>query len=143
MNGDVFCGTGRSKAGRPLSTGLAAAGVGGAGEIEEVSVAVSAWVEQVGRFLGVVQAALEQSRPSDDATAEVRAVAGQLPALIRQCRAQVPTPEMIHTWVQTLTESRVRDGINAGDRRDRSMGCDAGGVAAFGLPRQGRSFDPA
>jgi hypothetical protein len=88
------------------------------GEVAEVSGAVSAWVEQVGRFLGVVQAALEQSRPREDATAEVRAVAGQLPALIRQCRAQVPSPEMIRTWVQTLTENREapggRDGHNDG-----------------------------
>ena len=72
----------------------------------EVSGAVADWVEQVGRFLGVVQAALEQSRPREDASAEVRALAPQLPALIRQCRAQVPTPEMIRTWVQTLAEDR-------------------------------------
>jgi len=76
------------------------------GEIRDVSVAVSQWVEQVGKFLGVVQATLEQSRPREDATAEVLAVAGQLPALIRQCRAQVPTPEMIQTWVQTLSDAR-------------------------------------
>ena len=80
--------------------------VRGGGEVAEVSVAVTQWVEQVGLFLGVVQAALEQSRPREDATAEVRAVVGELPALIRQCRAQVPTPEMIHTWVQSLTRGR-------------------------------------
>jgi hypothetical protein len=70
--------------------------------VEQVSDAVSAWVEQVGRFLGVLQVALEQSHPREDATAEVRALSGQLPALIRQCRAQVPTPEMIRTWVKSL-----------------------------------------
>jgi hypothetical protein len=69
---------------------------------EQVSDAVAAWVEQVGRFLGVLQVALEQSDPRDDASAEVRALSGQLPALIRQCRAQVPTPEMIRTWVRSL-----------------------------------------
>ena len=71
---------------------------------ERVSDAVTEWVDQVGRFLGVLQVALEQSRPSEDASAEVRALSGQLPALIRQCRAQVPTPEMIRTWVKTLSE---------------------------------------
>lgn len=86
-------------------TGDVSSGGDGA-PVAEVSGAVAQWVEQVGRFLGVVQAALEQSRPKDDASAEVRAVAGQLPALIRQCRAQVPTPEMIHTWIQTLSEKR-------------------------------------
>jgi len=75
-------------------------------EIAEVSLAVSQWVEQVGGFLVVVQAALEQSRPREDATAEVLAVVGQLPALIRQCRAQVPTPEMIRTWVQSLADNK-------------------------------------
>jgi hypothetical protein len=74
----------------------------GAAPDEQVSDAVAAWVEQVGRFLGVLQAALEQSDPRDDASAEVRALSGQLPALIRQCRAQVPTPEMIRTWVRSL-----------------------------------------
>ena len=81
-----------------------------ASEVVEVSGAVADWVEQVGRFLGVVQAALEQSRPREDATAEVRALVVQLPALIRQCRAQVPTPEMIRTWVQTLADDRVNGG---------------------------------
>jgi hypothetical protein len=134
MNGDVFCGAGRAEAGRSISTGLAGAMTGGmngamTGEITEVSLAVAAWVEQVGQFLGVVQATLEQSRPSEDATAEVRAVAGQLPALIRECRAQVPTPDMIHTWVQTLVETRGHHG----DRPAAPPG--------FGLPRQARSLD--
>src|SRR5690349_19652196 len=112
MNGDVFCGVGRNQNGRPMTTGLAgttARAGATSGDVAEVSGAVAAWVEQMGQFLGVVQAALEQSRPREDATAEVRAVAGQLPALIRQCRAQVPTPDMIHTWVQTLAEGRGRD----------------------------------
>ena len=72
--------------------------------VEKVSGAVTEWVDQVARFLGVLQVALEQTRPKDDASDEVRALAGQLPALVRQCRAQVPTPEMIRTWVKTLSE---------------------------------------
>jgi hypothetical protein len=127
MNGEVLCGAGRGQVVRPLATGLAGAAPG---DVVEVSVAVSAWVEQVGRFLGVVQAALEQSRPTDDATAEVRAVVGQLPALIRECRAQVPTPEMIHTWVQTLADARG-DGAHYLDA-PRGLGAD----------RQTRSLDP-
>jgi hypothetical protein len=116
MNREGSCGAGRAQIGRTLASALAAgacAGVGEVGEVGEigqVSVAVATWVEQVGQFLGVVQAVLEQSRPSEDATAEVRAVAGQLPALIRQCRAQVPTPDMIRTWVQTLASARRQDG---------------------------------
>ena len=75
----------------------------GAASVDKVAGAVTDWVDQLGRFLGVVQAALEQSRPSEDASAEVRALSAQLPALVRQCRAQVPTPEMIRTWVKTLS----------------------------------------
>ena len=82
--------------------------------VETVSEAVSEWVGQVGRFLGVLQAALEQSRPKDDASAEVRALAGQLPAMIRQCRAQVPTPEMIRTWVKTLSDESVASPLGTG-----------------------------
>ena len=103
--------------------------VRGGGEAAEVSVAVTQWVEQVRLFLGVVQAALEQSDPREDATAEVRAVVGELPALIRQCRAQVPTPDMIHTWVQTLVETR-------GHRGDRPAP-----PPGFALPRQTRPLD--
>jgi hypothetical protein len=75
--------------------------------VNQISGAVTEWVDQVGRFLGVLQLALEQSRPRDDAPAEVRAMSGQLPALIRQCRAQVPTPEMIRVWVKTLSEEEM------------------------------------
>ena len=71
--------------------------------VDQVSGAVSEWVDQVGRFLGVLQVAIEESSPRADASAEVRALAGQLPALIRQCRAQVPTPEMIRTWVKSVS----------------------------------------
>ena len=78
--------------------------------VHQISGAVTEWVDQVGRFLGVLQVALEQSRPRDDAPADVRALSGQLPALIRQCRAQVPTPDMIHTWVQTLAGARGPEG---------------------------------
>jgi hypothetical protein len=102
MNGECLRGGCRAEVTGQLAGQLTA----NAAVVAEVSVAVSQWVEQVGRFLGVVQAALEQSRPREDATAEVRAVAGELPALLRQCRAQVPTPEMIRTWVQTLSATR-------------------------------------
>ena len=71
--------------------------------IDNVSVAVAGWVDEVSRFLGLLQTAIEESRPKDDASAEVRALVSQLPALIRQCRAQVPTPEMIRTWVKSLS----------------------------------------
>lgn len=72
-------------------------------QLDQVTGAVTEWVDQVGRFLGVLQVTLEECRPKEDASAEVRAMAGQLPALIRQCRAQVPTPEMIRAWVKSLS----------------------------------------
>lgn len=82
--------------------------------VDKVSGAVAEWVDQVGRFLGVLQTALEESRPKDDASAEVRALSGQLPALIRQCRAQVPTPEMIRIWVKTLSEEGSEAHVGSG-----------------------------
>jgi hypothetical protein len=78
----------------------------------DVSVAVNTWVEHVGQFLAVLQKTLEETRPNEDASAEVRALVGQLPAIVRECRAQVPTPEMIRTWIRSLAELNytTRDG---------------------------------
>src|SRR5689334_5617340 len=76
MNGDIMRG-GRDEAVVPGATGSmtgephiagTTSGLMGAGTgtgIAEVSGAVAQWVEQVGRFLGVLQVALEQSRPSE------------------------------------------------------------------------------
>jgi hypothetical protein len=89
-------------------------GAPGGVPIDQVSGAVAEWVDQVGRFLGVLQVALEESRPKDDASAEVRALSGQLPALIRQCRAQVPTPEMIRIWVKSLSDEPSSQPAGAG-----------------------------
>ncbi len=118
MSGDGLCGrhtgTAVSSAVSPVVPAAIASGVSdesSAAPVETVSDAVAEWVEQVGQFLGVLQAALEQSRPRDDATAEVRALSGQLPALIRQCRAQVPTPEMIRTWVKSLTGQSLEAAV--------------------------------
>ena len=119
MNGDILRGgpdeavVPKGAIGVSASTDMGG-GTPGTG-IAEVSGAVAEWVEQVGRFLGVLQVALEQSRPNDDASAEMRALSGQLPALIRQCRAQVPTPEMIRTWVKTLTEDKLPLGVGESD----------------------------
>ena len=101
MNGDLVC-----RAAEPGVRG----GDGGmytpsTSATAEVSVAVNTWVEQVSQFLGVLQKALEETRPKEDASAEVRALVGQLPAIIRECRAQVPTPDMIRTWVRSLAEA--------------------------------------
>jgi hypothetical protein len=84
--------------------------------VENVSAAVAGWVDDVGRFLGVLQKALEESRPREDASPEVRALAGQLPALIRECRAQVPTPEMIRTWVKSVSIEEAEEPQAVGAR---------------------------
>jgi hypothetical protein len=118
MSGDGLCGrhtgTAVSSTISPVVPAAIASGVSGessAAPVETVSNAVAEWVEQVGRFLGVLQLALEQSHPRDDATAEVRALSGQLPALIRQCRAQVPTPEMIRTWVKSVNGQSLEAAV--------------------------------
>jgi hypothetical protein len=118
MSGDALCGCHTSTAVSSAIAPVVPAAIGSgesdepsAAPVETVSDAVAEWVEQVGRFLGVLQLALEQSHPRDDATAEVRALSGQLPALIRQCRAQVPTPEMIRTWVKSLNGQSLEAAV--------------------------------
>ena len=110
MNGEGL----RAARGRGVTDGASSGVAEGAGvSVDKVSGAVAEWVDQVGRFLGVLQVALEQSRPSEDASAEVRALSGQLPALIRQCRAQVPTPEMVRTWVKSLSDDDAPQRVGA------------------------------
>ena len=105
MSGDGLCASG-TYAEESVS-------ISGTASVDKVSWAVSEWVDQMGRFLGVLQQALEQSSPREDASAEVRALSGQLPALIRQCRAQVPTPEMIRTWVKAVSENGADSSVPA------------------------------
>lgn len=100
MSGDGLCGV---QSCAEACADECAAVAAGPVSVDQVSGAVSEWVDEVGRFLGVLQVAIEESSPRADASAEVRALAGQLPALIRQCRAQVPTPEMIRTWVRSVS----------------------------------------
>ena len=104
MNGDGLYGHSTPGDVEVAPRGGAATGLA---SVDKVAGAVTDWVDQLGRFLGVVQVALEQSNPREDASAEVRALSAQLPALVRQCRAQVPTPEMIRTWVKTLSNENA------------------------------------
>lgn len=79
-------------------------GVGGAGQ---VSTAVSGWLVDVGKLLQCVQLVVENATPARDAPPEVGMLLPQLPAMIRQCRAQVPTGDMVAVWVRSLAaESR-------------------------------------
>ena len=119
VTGDTLLGTHpRGRSGIMSGEGLCAhqrrGGVAEVISVDKVSGAVAEWVDQVGRFLSVLQVAIEQSRPKDDATAEVRALSVQLPAMIRECRAQVPTPEMIRIWVKSLSGEDSEQPVGAG-----------------------------
>ena len=75
----------------------------GVGRTAEVSVAVSGWLQDVGRLLQSVQVVVENATPTHDAPAAVGAMLLELPPLIRQCRAQVPTAEMVEAWVRSVS----------------------------------------
>jgi hypothetical protein len=75
-----------------------------ASAVAEVSGSVSAWLADTSAFLGMLQETLQHVRPTDDAGADVNRRLAQLPVLLRQCRSQIPTPEMIQTWVSLLAE---------------------------------------
>ena len=75
---------------------------------EEISGEVSAWMADMSSFLRVVQAAMEHMEPKAGTHADVRQIISEIPSQIRQRRSQVPTPEMVRTWVDVLTEEGSR-----------------------------------
>ena len=68
-----------------------------------VSNEISKWIERTAELLCDVQAVLEHVQPDSAAPQPARDLLGCLPARLRQCRAQVPTPEMVQTWVRAVT----------------------------------------
>jgi len=79
-----------------------------ASAIAEVSGGVSQWLAETAALLALLQQTIEHVQPNQQAAPEVRQLIAQLPALVRQCRAQVPTPEMVQTWVRVVMDASDR-----------------------------------
>jgi len=112
-------------------------GVGGAGQ---VSTAVSEWLVDVGKLLQCVQLVVEHARPARDAPPEVGMLLPQLPAMIRQCRAQVPTDDMVAVWVRSLAAESIQGNrhrdANGGEPPMRSGGSRSSTSSASVVPRK-------
>jgi hypothetical protein len=80
-------------------------------QVGEVSTAVTEWLQDVSRLLQCVQIVVEHAQPLDDAPAEVRGLIPLLPPLIRQCRAQVPTDEMVQAWLRFLAAESAESAM--------------------------------
>jgi hypothetical protein len=77
-----------------------------ASAVAEVCGGVSGWLSDTSALLSALQDAVEQMVPRESAGNEARQLMAQLPILLRQCRSQVPTPDMVRTWVRVLTEPK-------------------------------------
>ena len=69
----------------------------------QVSAAVASWLNDVGQLLKCVQLVLDHAQPAAGAPAEVGALMPQLSPLIRECRSQIPSADMIDVWVRQVT----------------------------------------
>ena len=72
----------------------------------QVSSQVVDWLRDLTRLLQCIERVVEQSRPNDDAPIEVTTLMPLLLPLIRQCRSQVPSEEMIEVWVREVQQKR-------------------------------------
>src|SRR3712207_5094094 len=63
---------------------------------------VAGWIEQTERLLAQAQAALESLRFHTGVAPDAQRTLYQLLVLVRQRRAQVPTPEAVRVWVRGL-----------------------------------------
>ncbi len=75
-------------------------------DVTEMAAVTNAWLRDVGRLLQWVEQVIEHSQPLGDAPADVKALVPLMLPMIRQCRAQVPTSEMIEAWLRSVAESR-------------------------------------
>lgn len=83
---------------------------------------VAQWLGDTSRLLQCVQQALEHAEAADGAPPEAAALLSSLPPLIRECRTQVPTPEMIQVWVKWAVDRKHTDAqATPGPRATRQV----------------------
>lgn len=73
----------------------------------EISSTIADWLVDLGRLLQCVERVIENSRPMEDCPIEVKSLLPLLLPLIRQCRSQVPSEEMIEVWVRSVQQRLV------------------------------------
>ena len=75
--------------------------------VAEMSSVTSSWLHDVGRLLQCVERVIEHSQPAKDAPAEIGSLLPILLPMIRECRAQVPTSEMMEAWLRSFAGARI------------------------------------
>lgn len=74
--------------------------------VDGVSGTIAGWLEDVARLLRCVQVVLENSQPAQGAPAEIGALINKLTPLVRECRSQIPSDQVVEVWVRTVAEGR-------------------------------------
>lgn len=75
-------------------------------DIEQLSNLIRAWLRDLNPLLGLVDDVLSQCHSQQDASSPLHESVQLLRPLIRQCRAQIPSEEMVLTWLRMLAEKR-------------------------------------
>lgn len=71
---------------------------------QQVSKVLRAWLRDLKQVLQLVDNVLSQCHSMQDVPTELRGTVHLLRPMIRQCRAQVPTDEMVGTWLRVVVE---------------------------------------
>ena len=74
---------------------------GGGGHADHIAAVLDRWLADVARLLDQLQKVLEQAH--ENATGDERNELSALLASLRECRSQVPDPQMIQAWLKALT----------------------------------------
>lgn len=92
--------SGKSDPGAPDPASSAPGGSGPPNPLNRIGVAVDKWVVSVRALLEDVQKTLEHAH--DSAVGEDRRDLSRLLARVRECRAEVPGPDMVAVWLRFL-----------------------------------------
>lgn len=71
-------------------------------DLGEITSTIVDWLADLGRLLQCIERVIDHSRPSEDCPIEVKTLMPLLLPLIRQCRSQVPSAQMIEVWVRSV-----------------------------------------
>ncbi len=77
-------------------------------DVKQMSNVIRAWLRDLNPLLALVEDALSQCDSQQDASSPLQKSVQMLLPLIRQCRAQIPSEEMVLIWLRTLAEKQQR-----------------------------------
>jgi hypothetical protein len=75
-------------------------------DVKQMSNVIRAWLRDLNPLLALVEDVLSQCHSQQEASSPLHESAQMLRPLIRQCRAQIPSEEMVLIWLRMLAEKQ-------------------------------------